>query len=175
MQILPLKGKLFNPDNEAALHVVLEVEEPRDSEEAKTPSSFPALNTAKARPVSIPEDSPAASLAASDSGARRKLAQATRAGVPVQDLLIVYTTAAKNMAGGKDAIEAQARNSVILANKAYRDSDINLIVNLVSPQICSKGLSTVAGLPSPWTLGHTHACTSARAVRYWCHWLRQCW
>jgi hypothetical protein len=48
----------------------------------------------------------------------------------VQDLLVAYTTAARE-ASGRDTLEAQIQNAVVAANQAYQNSGINITVNLV--------------------------------------------
>ena len=62
---------------------------------------------------------------------QRRLLQQGLGGVPVQDLLVVYTGAAAREAGGDQVLTNQARLSVAMANKAYADSGIGLQLNLL--------------------------------------------
>eukprot|EP00775_Hariotina_reticulata_P007981 gene7981-8179_t len=66
---------------------------------------------------------------AGTTGARRKLMQS---GSTRQDLLAVFTAAAATRVGGVSIIENQIRTAVDMTNKAYVDSGVPVVVNLVA-------------------------------------------
>jgi hypothetical protein len=98
------------------------------------------------------------STVVSEQGGRRKLQQATI----VHDILIVYTQAAANRAGGEAAIRAAARDTVARTNKAYVDTGLNLRQNLLDVRLVSAGCCGWSFVVSRlWCIAYASADTMA--------------
>jgi hypothetical protein len=75
------------------------------------------------------QDPAAEQVAAGTIGAKRKLLQT---GGTRQDMLAVYTAAAASRVGGVATIESHIRTAVAMTNKAYADSGVSVVINLVA-------------------------------------------
>jgi hypothetical protein len=65
-----------------------------------------------------------------------------------QDILVIYSATAASRVGGVQAIENRIRQNIALTNKAYVDSAVDLVLNLVAIRQISyndvgQGLGTV--------------------------------
>jgi hypothetical protein len=143
LQILPQPGSNAAAAGVAAQqdnqdYVVAEFREPTGKRRFKLPGATGAAAAASGHHHAIdaesaPADSAAIATNATEQGGRRKLQQ----GTIVQDVLIVYTQAAANKAGGEAAIKAAARDTVARTNKAYLDTGLNLRQNLLDARLVS--------------------------------------
>jgi hypothetical protein len=164
LQIMPQPGN--NAAGVAAQqnnrdYVVAEFREPTRKRMFKRPGETGAAATASVHyHGSVDAASDSADVAAmaanssmvmSEQGGRRKLQQTTI----VHDILIVYTQAAANRAGGKAAIRAAARDTVARTNKAYLDTGLNLRQNLLEVRLVRADFQ--AGVCSGLTLLHAPA------------------
>jgi hypothetical protein len=129
------------PQQDNQDYVVAEFREPTGKRRFKLPPGAVGAAAAASGPQhdaaiiaeSAPADSAAIATNSTEQGGRRKLQQ----GTIVQDVLIVYTQAAANKAGGEAAIKAAARDTVARTNKAYLDTGLNLRQNLLDARLVS--------------------------------------
>uniref|UniRef100_A0A383W9W6 Peptidase M12B domain-containing protein n=1 Tax=Tetradesmus obliquus TaxID=3088 RepID=A0A383W9W6_TETOB len=70
----------------------------------------------------------AAKRVQTSGGSRRRLLQ----NMNEHKLLVLYTDDAANVANGEQQLEAQATSAIAILNKAYIDSDVNIVTNMVA-------------------------------------------
>ncbi|WIA13667.1 hypothetical protein OEZ85_007229 [Tetradesmus obliquus] len=70
----------------------------------------------------------AAKRVQTSGGGRRRLLQ----NMNEHKLLVLYTDDAANVANGEQQLEAQATSAIAILNKAYIDSDVNIVTNMVA-------------------------------------------
>eukprot|EP00775_Hariotina_reticulata_P012889 gene12889-13015_t len=121
----------FYPEFDSSLHVVVEY---RDT---KSPTNCGARNAPSMAAGGLvnhtttqPTESVTAAAAPTSSGAKRRLMQTSS--IVRQDLLVVYTAAAALNVGGVEIIQAQIRQTVAMANKAYADSRLSVMLYVVA-------------------------------------------